>query len=53
MHDRKLITDQNPSSDRAIAQSAAPKAIAQEFVEALDEARVLPLWVRKYGLGHA
>lgn len=44
VHDRELITGQNPSSARAIAQ---------EFVEALDEARVLPIWVRKYGLRHA
>lgn len=42
VHDRELITGQNPSSDRAIAQ---------EFVEALDEARVLPTWVRKYCSG--
>ncbi|MBE9166702.1 type 1 glutamine amidotransferase domain-containing protein [Pleurocapsales cyanobacterium LEGE 06147] len=44
VHNRELLAGQNPSSARAIAQ---------EFVEALDEARVMPTWVRKYCLGHA
>lgn len=53
VHDRESIAGQNPSSDRAISLSARHCAIAQEFVEALDEARVIPFWVRKYCLGHA
>jgi putative intracellular protease/amidase len=44
VQDRELITGQNPAADFAIAQ---------EFVEALDEARVIPIWVRKYCLGRA
>ncbi|MEP0838609.1 type 1 glutamine amidotransferase domain-containing protein [Coleofasciculus sp. FACHB-64] len=44
VQDRELISGQNLASDRAIAQ---------EFVEALDEARVIPIWVRKHFLGKA
>lgn len=44
IRDRELITGQN---------SAADCAIAEVFIEALDEARVIPHWVRKHFLGQA
>lgn len=44
VQDRDLIPSQN---------STSVEAIAEEFIEALDEARVIPTWVRKYWLGHA